>query len=69
MKYISPLKAIRKNCLECEEGPFGVKHCVITTCPLFPYRFGTNPNRKGLGRKGGNPNLKTLAGIRKNKQK
>jgi len=29
-------------------------------CFLYPYRIGKNPNRKGLGRKGGNPNIRNI---------
>lgn len=43
----SPMKAIRAKCLDCccdqrEE----VKMCPATTCPLYPFRLGKNPNRK-----------------------
>lgn len=43
----SPIKAIRAKCLDCccdqrEE----VKLCPATTCPLYPFRLGKNPNRK-----------------------
>lgn len=48
-KRLTPLKAIRAKCLDCEEGPGGVKNCVIPDCPLFGYRFGKNPARQGLG--------------------
>jgi len=46
-KILSPIKAIRKNCIECSGGsPKEVKLCVIPECPLYLYRLGTNPNRK-----------------------
>ena len=49
-KKLSPLKAIRKYCLECGGGsPKEVKLCVIPHCPLFSFRFGHNPARKGIG--------------------
>lgn len=43
----SPMKAIRAKCLDCccdqrEE----VKLCPATTCPLYPFRLGKNPNRR-----------------------
>ena len=54
MKTLTPLKAIRANCLDCAAGqPSEVRSCVIPECPLFPYRFGKNPNRKGIGLKNG----------------
>lgn len=52
-KIDSPLHAIRKKCLDCSMGnKKEVRFCVITTCPLYPYRLGHNPNRKGIGGKG-----------------
>ena len=44
----TPLKAIKKHCLECSGyEKKQVRECVITDCPLFPFRAGSNPNRKG----------------------
>lgn len=41
------LKTIRHKCLDCCAGNKGeVAKCVSTTCPLWPYRKGTNPFRK-----------------------
>ena len=54
MKILSPLKAIRKNCFECAGRSWNeVKLCVIPDCPLFPYRFGHDPRRTGVGRHDG----------------
>lgn len=51
MKRLTPLKAIRKYCLECSGDSWHeVKLCVVDECSLFPYRFGKNPSRKGMGR-------------------
>jgi hypothetical protein len=48
---LSPLKAIRLNCLECLcWAPSEVKNCTGKLCPLYPYRLGTNSERKGIGR-------------------
>ncbi len=45
----TPIKAIRAKCLECSNyQPKEVRNCLIIDCPLFPYRFGKNPNRKGI---------------------
>lgn len=53
MTIITPVKAIRAKCLDCCCGSAQeVKLCPITDCPLYPYRMGHNPSRKG---KGGNP--------------
>lgn len=39
----SPLKAIRAKCLDCVFNAYEVKHCPMTDCALWPYRFGKNP--------------------------
>ena len=50
MKKLTPLKAIRAKCLECSAGqPSEVRRCLADDCPLFTYRFGHNPRRKGIG--------------------
>lgn len=34
-------KAIRQKCLECQNASaHNVRHCHITDCPLWPWRFG-----------------------------
>jgi hypothetical protein len=53
MKKLTPLKAIRKKCLDCVCGSANeVKLCPSDDCPLFTYRFGKNPARRGIGGKG-----------------
>jgi len=50
MKKLSPVKSIRKFCIQC--SGFSVREvakCVIPDCPLYPFRFGKNPNRSGIG--------------------
>ena len=40
----SMAKAIRAKCLDCCGGEQGeVRTCWAENCPLFPYRFGSNP--------------------------
>lgn len=47
---LSPLKAIRQKCLDCMcNQPAEVRLCPCDDCPLYPYRMGHNPNRKGIG--------------------
>lgn len=47
---LTPLKAIRAKCLDCSCGnPNEVRLCPIRDCPLYPYRDGHNPKRKGIG--------------------
>ena len=42
----SPIKAIKAKCLDCCCGQREeVKLCPATTCPLWAFRFGKNPNR------------------------
>ena len=43
----SPLSAIRLKCLECSVFEFTeVKSCIVSNCPLYPFRLGKNPFRK-----------------------
>lgn len=47
MKVLTPIKAIRKKCLECSCGSFlEVKLCVIKDCALYPYRLGHRPKKE-----------------------
>lgn len=57
-KLLTPLRAIRKNCLECCGTAKVVKYCTCdgvnsTECFLWPYRFGLRPGtaRKRFGGK------------------
>jgi hypothetical protein len=48
-KNLTPLKSIRAYCLECSnQQPKEVRECPIKNCPLYEYRYGTNPKRKGI---------------------
>ena len=48
-KTLSPLKAIRKYCLECVgQCREDVRTCTGIDCHLWPFRFGTNPTRKAM---------------------
>ncbi|MEK6645572.1 MAG: hypothetical protein AABY84_02735 [Candidatus Firestonebacteria bacterium] len=48
------LEAIKEHCLYCMNGQRQeVNLCPsVTTCCLYHFRFGHNPNRKGIGRDG-----------------
>lgn len=49
---LTPVKAIRAKCLDCcSDQPGEVRLCPSENCPLWPYRMGHNPNRKGMGGK------------------
>ena len=47
---LTPLRSIRAKCLDCvSQQPMEVRLCPSEDCPLWPYRMGHNPNRKGIG--------------------
>ncbi len=51
MSKLTPLKAIRAKCLDCSGfQPKEVRLCACTECPLYTYRLGVNPARKGIGK-------------------
>lgn len=44
MTKLTPMKAIRKKCIDCCCGSkYEVKLCTCENCPLFPYRMGHRP--------------------------
>jgi hypothetical protein len=47
----TPVKAIRQYCVSsrCEGGKKAVRLCPDNDCPLYLYRLGKNPRRKGIG--------------------
>jgi len=50
----SVLRPIREHCMDCmpesfKRGQTAVGHCEKKCCPIWPYRLGTNPKRKGQG--------------------
>ena len=49
MRLLTPVRAIRQKCLECQGGSRkAVRNCA-DGCPLHPYRMGRNPARAGIG--------------------
>ncbi|MFX0133822.1 MAG: hypothetical protein ACFFDN_09265 [Candidatus Hodarchaeota archaeon] len=55
---MTPCQAIKTFCLtKCVTTPTEVRQCRNKKCPLYAYRLGHNPRRKGAGRPGGNPKL------------
>jgi len=47
--YETPIKAIRKKCLDCCCGHWKeVQLCTIVKCALYPYRLGCRPNEKTI---------------------
>jgi hypothetical protein len=43
---MTPMKAIRAKCLDCNGNAYEVKLCPCTDCALWPFRLGKNPNIK-----------------------
>ena len=52
MTEIRPLRIIREYCLQCgeENSRSSVESCPVKNCPLYPYRLGKHPGRKGRPR-------------------
>jgi len=49
-KDLTPCRAIHLKCKECCSGSVKeVRICSIYDCPLYIYRGGKNPKRKGVG--------------------
>lgn len=47
---LSPLHSIRKKCLECSGySKLEIELCPMKDCSLYEFRFGKNPQRKGIG--------------------
>ena len=47
--YDTPIKAIRKKCLDCTcNQPKEIRLCRIIDCPLYPYRMGRRPDEATL---------------------
>ncbi|WP_339002229.1 hypothetical protein KST09_04355 [Fusobacterium animalis] len=52
MKEVTPMKAIRKKCLDCSCGSSEeVKNCFAKKCPLYQFRFGYKLDENGNKRK------------------
>jgi len=44
--YDTPIKAIRKKCLDCCCGSRKeIRECPVVECALYPYRFGRRPSQ------------------------
>ena len=44
--YDTPIKAIRKKCLDCTCGQvIEIRECPVIECPLYPYRMGRRPDK------------------------
>ena len=48
-ELLTPLKAMRSHCLGCCNGSAReVALCTITSCPLWPYRFGSRKRARRI---------------------
>ena len=47
--YDTPIKAIRKKCLDCTCGQVKeIRLCPVVSCACYPYRFGRRPDKATL---------------------
>jgi hypothetical protein len=47
-KSLTPSKAIRKKCRECVGNHLKeIRECSVKECPLFSYRMGKRPRKRG----------------------
>jgi len=69
LKNYTRLKAIRQKCLDCSAGDkVEIKNCIcyegnpeeVEPCPLWIYRMGKNPHRRGIGNKNTKPPLRSF---------
>jgi len=49
MQRLTPIKAIRKFCIQCAGSQKAPRKCANETCPLFVFRLGKSPGRAGIG--------------------
>lgn len=49
MRRLTPIRAIRKYCIQCSGSQKAPRHCVSQECPLFVFRLGKSPGRAGIG--------------------
>ena len=50
--YLTPLKSIRKKCLQCMSGHYKeIRLCPSENCPLYQYRMGKNPKIVEIAKK------------------
>lgn len=54
MAKLTPMRAIRKKCLDCCCGQMKeVALCTVITCPLYGYRSGHRPKEEQFTTEGG----------------
>jgi len=45
-----PARVFRAFCVECQGSALHARECPQSSCPLYPYRNGKNPNIRGASR-------------------
>lgn len=49
MSKVEMCKAIREKCIDCmNHSRKEIRLCPIVNCPLYPYRLGTDPDKRDL---------------------
>jgi len=47
--YDTPVKSIRKKCLQCTAERYKeVRFCLVTECAIYPYRMGRRPDKSTI---------------------
>ena len=47
--YDTPVKAIRKKCLDCTcNQPKEIRECTVINCALYPYRMARRPDESTI---------------------
>jgi hypothetical protein len=63
MKKLTPIRAIRHKCLECQGNRYSlIRNCEEKECPLHNFRLGLNPNHSGRMSKSGDSKSGEIAG-------
>jgi len=61
MSRLTPVKAIRKFCIQCTGSQKAPRKCANETCPLFVFRLGKHPGRVGIGGRGNKKDFGNLS--------
>ncbi len=63
MQHLTPIKAIRRKCLDCCGGnPKEVRLCPVSACSLYPYRMVKRPGKEtGTTNTPANPKSREIA--------